>query len=128
MMSKIRKYLRFVIYLFSVLILLLPISTVFDPGSEESMGEWVNQYAVTSLYSSLFIIPFLLALFYIPKRKHTHKKLLIIFSLILAAFISYFACLSFVFGGPDFQARVGMLIAALSFPLVCINSMIEWQN
>ena len=108
------------------LLLVLPIAIVFDPGPEESKGEWVNRYIMNTFAYALFYIPLITTILIIPIVKNRLKILLIVFSLILSIIGSYSAFQLIIAPIQDFIPKMGLSITVFIFPIIIVNSMIEW--
>ncbi len=130
MMSKSNsiKYWRWFIYMICGLIMVLPISESVEFLTEELDREWQNNFVVNTIEYAIFVLPLISFLFLIPRMEKALKGIFILISIILAGFISYTSYLSFVFLAQDYIPHLGMLLAFFFFPIVLINSVIEWRQ
>ena len=126
--SNTTKYWRWLIYIVCALIMVLPISETLEFLTEESNGEWRTNFVINTIEFAIFIIPLISFLLLIPRIEKPIKGILIIFTFIISGFISYVSFQSLVFLAQDFMPDYGMLLSFFFFPIVIINSIIEWKQ
>ena len=108
--------------------MILPISTTFDIEIEESNGEWTNNYLINTFEYAIFIIPLILFLIIIPRLKNqTKKRSLIIVSVFIMVFLFWFAIQAVSLSIQGFIPNWGILLLLIFFPIVIIDSFMEWK-
>ena len=126
--SNFIKYWRWFIYIICGLIMILPISESVNDLTEDLRRMWSNNYVINTIEYAILVIPLISFLLLIPRMEKPIKRILIAFSLMLSGFISYASILSFILLAQDFAPHYGMLLSLFFFPLVIINSIIEWKQ
>lgn len=129
--TRFGKYWTYLIYLTCLLLIMLPISTTFTPGSGEEFQEeqWGNNYAFNTIEYAIIIFPIVLLLIITPKLEHRNVKKVLIVILVLLSFISFlWAVLAIILPVQDFIPSLGVGVLLMLFPIVGINSIMEWNR
>ncbi|MFK7775191.1 MAG: hypothetical protein AB8F94_23835 [Saprospiraceae bacterium] len=126
--SNFIKYWRWFIYMICGLIMILPISETLVYWTEDSNGEWGLNFVINTIEYAIFVVPLISFLWLIPRMEKPLKGIFILISILLAGFIFYGSYLSFVFLSQDYSPHYGMLLALFFFPIVLINSIVEWRQ
>ncbi len=127
-MKKITRYWCYLIYLSCVALFIIPYSTTFDSGPEESMGTWVNNSASNTPELGSIVIFVMLLVMFIPKIGSRVTKIVAILILLLLSLLSCFAALLlWNVMAPDYIPLGGMFVPIALFPLVVIYCLLEWR-
>lgn len=108
------------------LLLVLPISMTFSPGPETSDGEWLYDFTLNSFEYSIVLIPLIIAFVAIPFLQNLKKKVLILLSIVLASFCSFYAYQFMTIPIQDFIPQIGTIVLLILFPFSVVNAFKEW--
>jgi len=109
--------------------LIVPYSETFTTEYDEGSGDWKRNYALNSFEYAIVIIPIILLLILIPKVESRGIKIVSIAILCLLSGVAFlFAFQSLRMPIQDFVPQWGMLVLIILFPIVVINSSIEWKK
>ena len=112
-----------------LLLITLPVYTIFDPGmSEESEERWVDCYVYNDLELAIFIIPLVLCciLIQVGKEKWNRRRNKI-FAVIFSGVYFLYAIQALLISVQDFVPNYGILPLLVIFPLLLLYCYVD-QN
>jgi predicted neutral ceramidase superfamily lipid hydrolase len=128
-LKKRRKYWKYFIYFICGIMLIFPYSETFTTEYDDINGDWIKNYALNSFEYAIAIIPLIILLIMVPRIENRGaKKILIVILCLLSGIAFLFAFQSLTMPIQDFVPQWGMLILIILFPIVAIDSLIEWKR
>ena len=115
-------------YFICGLLLILPFSSTFET-LDEINGEWQNNYVFNTFEYAVVIFPIIILLILIPRLENRFTKKILIIVLILFSGLSFwFAIQTALLPIQDFLPNWGIGLLFILFPIVMIDSFIEWKR
>ncbi len=109
--------------------LIAPYSETFTTEYDKINGDWVTNYALSSFEFAIVIITIISLLILIPRIERSRlRKISITILCLLSGVALLIAFQSLSMPIQDFSPQWGMLILIILFPIVAIDSLMEWKR